>query len=104
MHVDESALVDAVLAQQRIDARLRRCARDQRDLLVGGLRIDADTPQCVEIRLDRVARRALRQLVEMRERPLPQPLLARPLARDGEARPQQMRERHAARMLGQVDQ
>ena len=74
MHLDEAARRDAVLAQQRVDARLRRRARDQHELLVGGLRIDADAPQCVEVRFDRVARRALRQPVEMREAPLPQPL------------------------------
>jgi hypothetical protein len=71
-----------MLAQQRIGARLRQWARDQYDLLVRRVRIDADAPQCIEIGFDGMARRTRRQPVEVGERALPQPLVAQPLAGD----------------------
>src|SRR5207249_2608739 len=92
MRLHESETWQAVRAQKRVGARMGGGVRDEHELLVRRFRIDADPAQRVEVRLDRMAWRSLRQPVEMRKAISPQPMVAGPLARHGESRPQKMRE------------
>ena len=65
--MNESARREAVIAQERVDTRVRRRARNEHESLVGRGRIDADAPQGVQVRLDGMARRPLGQPIEVRE-------------------------------------
>ena len=79
-------------------------ARPQDESLVGGLRIDADAPQRVEVGLDRVPSRGFGLAIEMRELPSPQARARRAFAGNGPARAQEARQVQSSRMLGEMDQ
>ena len=100
MHLDESFRRDRGRREQRIDAFLGLFSRHHHQRLLAFLGIDADAAQRIEVRFHRVARRQTRQLVAMREAPVPEAARAR--GRDRPARAQRLREPRAAPMVGEM--